>query len=256
MKHQVTKRIVSLALILALLAGFAVPSQATATGNEMQEISFTQVDNSVVADPLADREVVTAEEEKPDPNAEVRVSIVLMDESTIGAGFSTIDIAQNAEAMAYRAELRETQATVTAAIEQALGCELDVVRNLTLAGNIISATVAYGQLETIAQVDGVKTLYMEQQYSPAVVEKEETVKPNMATSGRQIGSSAAWAAGYTGLGSRIAIIETGTDVNHQLAYRLYKRLAEKGNEFAIAKVYEFEQLKFFTPSSPKPPGIK
>jgi len=118
MKHQITKRIVSLALILALLAGFAVPTQAT--GNEMREISFTQVDNSVVADHLADREVVTAEEEKPDPNAEVRVSIVLMDESTIGAGFSTVGIAQNAEAMAYRAALKENQAAVTTAIEQAL----------------------------------------------------------------------------------------------------------------------------------------
>ena len=213
MKHQITKRIVSLALILALLAGFAVPTQAT--GNEMREISFTQVDNSVVADHLADREVVTAEEEKPDPNAEVRVSIVLKDESTIGAGFSTVGIAQNAEAMAYRAALKENQAAVTTAIEQALGCELDVVRNLTLAGNIISANVTYSQLDTIAQVEGVKTLYLEQQYAPAVVEKEETLKPNMATSGRQIGSSVAWAAGYTGLGSRIAIIDTGTDVNHQ-----------------------------------------
>ena len=35
---------------------------------------------------------------------------------------------------------------------------------------------------------------------------------NMATSDKMIGSSAAWAAGYTGAGSRIAIIDTGADV--------------------------------------------
>ena len=30
-----------------------------------------------------------------------------------------------------------------------------------------------------------------------------------------IGSNAAWAAGYTGAGSRIAVIDTGTDTDHQ-----------------------------------------
>ena len=30
-----------------------------------------------------------------------------------------------------------------------------------------------------------------------------------------IGSSAAWTAGYTGAGSRIAVIDTGTDTDHQ-----------------------------------------
>ena len=39
-------------------------------------------------------------------------------------------------------------------------------------------------------------------------------------------------------------------------YWLYKQLAERGNEFAIAKVQEYEKLKFFTYNSPKPPGIK
>ena len=48
----------------------------------------------------------------------------------------------------------------------------------------------------------------------------------------------------------------GTDLNHKRAYWLYKKLAEKGNKFAIAKVQEYETLKFFTYNSPKPPGIK
>ena len=48
----------------------------------------------------------------------------------------------------------------------------------------------------------------------------------------------------------------GTDMNQKRAYWLYKQLAEKGNEFAIAKVYEFEMLKFFMYNSPKPPGMK
>ena len=45
-------------------------------------------------------------------------------------------------------------------------------------------------------------------------------------------------------------------MNHAKAYHIYKRLAENGNEFAITKVQEFEQLRFFTYNSPKPPGVK
>ena len=48
----------------------------------------------------------------------------------------------------------------------------------------------------------------------------------------------------------------GTKANHAYAYDYYKHLAEKGNEFAIAKVNEFEMLKFFMYNSPKPPGMK
>ena len=48
----------------------------------------------------------------------------------------------------------------------------------------------------------------------------------------------------------------GTEMNHAKAYHIYKRLAENGNEFAITKVQEFEQLRFFTYNSPKPPGVK
>ena len=37
----------------------------------------------------------------------------------------------------------------------------------------------------------------------------------MATSGEMIGTSAAYAAGYTGAGMRIAVIDTGTDTDHK-----------------------------------------
>ncbi len=51
----------------------------------------------------------------------------------------------------------------------------------------------------------------------------------MSTSCDMIGSAAAWACGYTGAGSRIAVIDTGIDTNHQsfsdeaFAYSLSKR---------------------------------
>ena len=48
-----------------------------------------------------------------------------------------------------------------------------------------------------------------------VVDKEETADPNMATSTIQTGATNAWAAGYTGAGSKVAVIDTGIDYEHQ-----------------------------------------
>ena len=83
-------------------------------------------------------------------------------------------------------------------------------------GNLISANVPYGKLEAIAQVDGVKDVCLEQQYAPAEAARSEDVaQPQMYTSAGMIGSDTAWLEGYTGAGSRIAVIDTGTDTDHQ-----------------------------------------
>lgn len=74
--------------------------------------------------------------------------------------------------------------------------------------------VQYGQIQEIENIDGVKEVVIETRYEPAVVQEEETVDPNMSTSSDQIGSAIAWANGYTGAGSRVAIIDTGVDTDH------------------------------------------
>lgn len=89
-----------------------------------------------------------------------------------------------------------------------------MVWNLTLAANLISANVNYGQIDEIEALPGVEKVLIEPVYSPAVVETN-TAEPNMATSPEMIGTSNAYASGYTGAGRRIAIIDTGTDTDHQ-----------------------------------------
>ena len=149
---QAIKRVLCLLMVAALLAGFAVPVRAADTGSK---VTFTQVDNSNVSASLLTRQE-EAETSTPDyaETDMIRVSIVLEEKSTIEAGYSTQSIAQNTEAMAYRAGLQKRQDTVTAAISRKLGAELDVVWNLTLAANIISANVAYGQIEAIESIPG------------------------------------------------------------------------------------------------------
>ncbi len=150
-------------------------------------------------------------------NDVVRVSIILKKAPTI-AKYSTTDIAQNSAAMKYRDGLRADQDKVVAKIEKVLGKKLRVSWNLTLAANIVSASVRFGDIAAIEKVDGVKSVILERKYEPAdfpALEKTKKADPAMATSGDMIGSGVAWADGYTGAGSRVAIIDTGIDDDHQ-----------------------------------------
>ena len=211
MKTRLSTRVLSVLLVISLLTGLAVPVTAAPA---QSGVTITQVDNSAVSvDPLQriDGEVTPME---PYIDADVvRVSIILEKPSTIRSGFSSLDIAANEAAMTYRADLKAEQDRLVSQIEKATGSKLDVVWNLTLAANLISANVRYGQIEAIEAVPGVERVLIEQQYVAEPVEKGNAV--NMATSGGQTGSALAWAEGYTGAGTRIAVIDTGSDTDHQ-----------------------------------------
>ena len=136
MKMHRFKRILSLLLVAALLAGFYVPgAQAASTG-----LSWKETDQPVRLD-LSRREVAEKEEPLYQNSDVVRVSIILEDKPTIQAGFGTRDIAGNAKALAYGNALKVKQDNLAAAISAQVlgGRKLDVVWNLTLAANLISA---------------------------------------------------------------------------------------------------------------------
>ena len=90
-----------------------------------------------------------------------------------------------------------------------------MVWNLTLAANLISANVEYGQIAAISQVPGVKQVVLETRYEPQEAVTDAADKPNMAIATGMTGTNLAWQAGYTGAGSRVAIIDTGLDTDHQ-----------------------------------------
>lgn len=195
MKNQrLLRRVLALVLTVAMLAGYAVPVGATETSN-VSNLKFTEVDSDIHVDKLSPSQ---AEEEEPlyADDEVVRVSIVLESESTIKAGYATAGIANNKTAMTYREKLKAEQTAIKTTIERNVlnSQSLKVVWNLTLATNIISAEVAYGDIEAIAEIDGVKEAIIETRYEPMVVAGNGGVDPNMATSGEQTGSMAAWAA--------------------------------------------------------------
>jgi len=206
-------RLLSVILVLVLLCGL-LPMQVFAAGTPAASETVKNDPKSAAAllgSPVQETAALMNED-----TDSVRVSIVLSSSPTI-ARYSTSGIAANSGAMAYRSRLKNQQESVTSLIEkQALGGDsLDVVWNLTLAANIISANVEYGQIEKIEKVRGVKDVLVETRYEPCVVNRDETDDPSMATSSVMIGSTAAHLDGYTGAGTTIAVIDTGIDTNHQ-----------------------------------------
>ena len=208
MKHTL-KRIVSWMLVWCMVLSFVPAAQASG-------VTWEKTDQKITAQ-LSDRLVQKDGAAERDDSEMVRVSIVLEKPSTVAAGFATTDIAANSKAMAYRAELQAQQENMEKTISRKAlnGRPLDVVWNMTLVGNIISAWVPYGAMEKIAAIDGIKTVAMEAQYEPCVAERVEGAVPNTYPSSAMIGSGLLWEGGYTGAGTRIAIVDTGTDTDHQ-----------------------------------------
>ena len=224
-QNRIFHRALSLFLLVAILAGFAVPIRATKASSdlplEMEQIENSSVTAELPREPMGSMpngaSTGAASGGAASDDSMVRVSIQLEKAPTIDAGFEIKHIAQNAKAMRYRDSLKQTQDQLQATIErQALhGQRLDVVWNLTLAANMISANVPRSAIEKIAALDGVKAVVEETCYQPQVVSVGGEYRPDMAVSGQMTGACQAWLEGYTGAGRRIAVIDTGLDTDHQ-----------------------------------------
>lgn len=245
-QKQIFRKALSLLLLVAMLAGFAVPISATGAFSPLAlEIEQIGKESVTAESPIAAMGNVETPE-TPSSNEMVRVSIQLEQAPTIDAGFAIQNIAQNASAMHYRDGLKSAQDRMQAAIErQALdGQKLDVVWNLTLAANMISANVPRSAIARIAAMDGVKAVVEETRYQPDVVSIGGEYRPNMAVSSQMTGASQAWLEGYTGAGSRIAVIDTGLDTDHQsfdpeaFAYGLEQAAKASGRTYDLLDTEE------------------
>ncbi len=219
-KSELFRKVLALLLVVTMLAGFALPAEAVDANDELR-FELEQIDNSAVTvqppNHMGSLNDQAASFVEKDPDEIVRVTIHLEKKSTIGAGFQLHGIGTNVSAMNYRQELHNAQARLQKTIEgQVLqGKKLDVVWNLTLAANLISANVPRWAMEEIAELDGVRSVVEENRYAPDVVSVGGSYTPDMAVSGQMTGASAAWLEGYTGAGRRVAVIDTGLDTDHQ-----------------------------------------
>ncbi|MBQ3383948.1 MAG: S8 family serine peptidase [Erysipelotrichaceae bacterium] len=219
------KHLLTLLLAFTLVFTHAVTPVYAETGDEPNEadpgnstqLEMEDLDPSTLNVKKQGTDLVKEDPEENDAlsldqNAVVRVSIILDGDSVTDAGYSAKGIAGNSSAVSYRNKLKKQQANVTKAIEKQLKKELNVKWNLTLTINAISAEVKVSDINKIKMVSGVKNVILENRYDAPITSKSDPQTAN--TSAGMVGAQEAWSAGYTGAGSRIAIIDTGLDIYH------------------------------------------
>lgn len=202
MRKQKLRQLLAVLLTLCLLLG-CVP--AVFAADQTKELELQQTPVSISPE---NENVETDAADEPAPEETVRVIIRFRSDSLTGHGYSTRGLGSNAAALAYSDRLQKEQRTQIKAISAELGVTLPVRYQFTIGVNGVATSVPYGEVEAIRAMDGVESVYVENQYEPDVEE------PNTATAGTMIGSYNAWADGYTGAGSRVAIIDTGLDIDH------------------------------------------
>ena len=214
---KATQRLRALFALLLVISMVAQPVAVAVDAMPEESLSFTQVDDSEVTASLVEQQEHSEERQEQEyaDTDMVRVSILVEGNSVIDQGYSTRSIGQNGRAMAYHQQMLEEQATVQNAIEHTIGQRLDVEWNLALITNLISANVEYGQIEQIKQVEGVLAVEIEPYYYPQVVSVDDDMQSNMLFSSDMTGVKTVWKSGYTGAGTRIAILDTGLDDDHQ-----------------------------------------
>ena len=216
------RRILSLVLAVTMVLGLGVSGVQAAPGSET--VTFEKLPG-VDADLFGNAAVV--ENEHADRYADtdmVRVMIVLEGEPAVGKLKGGEQFTANLDAVDYRAQLQAKQDQTAAAISaQALkGQKLDVVWNLTLMANAISANVRYGDIEAISRVQGVERVYLETVYEPQKAETNNIVAQEMT--GANVAQNS---YGYYGAGTAIAVVDTGTDPDHQ-------SFSAEGFEYALS----------------------
>ncbi len=144
----------------------------------------------------------------------VAAFVVLGEDPTAEKYHSIADVpAQETDALMSRQE------NLIAAIEQKVlgGKDLQVLNQFTYLTNSVVVETEFANLEAIAALDGVKTVFVNPVYYPCETSKTNSpMQPFTVTSGQLTNVAAVWnELGYTGAGMTIAVMDTGLDLDHQ-----------------------------------------
>ena len=203
-------RKILLSLLLSLLLTVSLLTPAFAAGHA---VSLTPVDPAALSVARLGQEPLPDEAgPERDPNERVRVSVFLTAPAARDRGFALDGVGVNAAALTYRQSLQRTQADLTSRIAAVTGHTPDVRWNLTLLVNAVSMVVPYGDLDAIRALPGVKSVEPETQYRP---DETEPAAPDMTDARDMVGANGPHASAYTGAGAKLAVIDTGLDIEHQ-----------------------------------------
>lgn len=237
MKHSSLKRLLAVLLAVSILLSLGLSNAYASQSGDSRPVRFEQLDPDSVTTDWRSPEGQVDEQNSfaQHQNTDLVRAIVVLEEP---AALSVLDepqegFAESNVSAAYRQKLKSAQDQLTAQISQkVLGGEpLDVVWNLTLVANSMSVRVEYGKLNEIRQMPGVRAVYLETQYQPMTSANPSNILAQEMTGADQVQQL----SGYTGAGTRIAVIDTGTDTDHQ-------SFSEDGFLFSLARQAEKKGL--------------
>lgn len=126
--------------------------------------------------------------------------IVLEDAPLAEKAYASIAEAPEAEVNALLAK----QNSLIASVEKTIGQKLEIRHQFTYLTNSVTVRLPFGKLAQVADVKGVKSVFLAPQYNPCTAAAAEMTGA----------SNVWWDLGYTGVGMKVAIIDTGLDLDH------------------------------------------
>ena len=133
-------------------------------------------------------------------------------------GTPEADVAErNSErAVSHRAKLMSEHQKIRSAMS---GIDYTLLYDYTALLDGFACEVAYGDLDKIAAIEGVKAVHIANHYAVPAVETAKDVK--MAYANLMTGNTASVYAGYNGSGMVVAVLDTGLRVTHE-AFKVYE----------------------------------
>ncbi len=141
---------------------------------------------------------------------DVVTAFVVMEDKPLAETYSSI----TRVSILDEEKLLEIQNYIISMIEKFVlgGEKLDVRYQFTYLTNAFSIMTEFGNLEEIAMMDGVKSVYLMPVYNACTVDRMD---PLTSSSGVMTGVPTVWEElEYRGEGMKIAIIDTGLDLDH------------------------------------------
>ena len=209
------------------------PQQAGTNSVTVGEVTANKLE-SLEVDLKLEAQQATGTEDKIENEAIaadeiVSVIVVMEGDALIEQGFKVDQIAANIAAVANSVEAMKVKqndmaAKINTLVTNMFGSAMsaagmksvDVKYNYSVLVNGLAVKVPYGAVEAINDLEGVKAAFVAPQYDlPEDMTKEDTVSPNMVSTKNTFGSALTWEElGYKGEGMRIAVIDTGLDLDH------------------------------------------
>ncbi len=139
------------------------------------------------------------------------MAFVVMEDEPLAESVSSINEVSSTDEQKLLSAQNEVIADIKAQLLD--GGNLNVRYQFTYLTNSFTIETEFGNLAEIAMMDGVKSVFVMPVFYPATA--EGGMSPMTETSGQMVGAQQVWQdLGYTGKGMKIAVLDTGLDLDH------------------------------------------